>query len=327
MIKNRHEIAVFVSIKNGNPNGNPEADGRPRQCPVTGNGLISDVCTKRKQRNYIQNRYAGDKGRQIFVREGVVLDDIISSPYDLDKDTKKAFEARKAEGKGKYKGPSPETLAKDYLCKNYADIRYFGGVLSTGDKESVSADSEADAGSKRSSNAGFRKTAGKVTGPISISWAESVHPIFSGHETLTRCCATNPKDEHKGQTMGSKSRIPYALYKFEVRISPTKSEKTNFSEEDLKLFCEALTHMYDDDFSSARPASMVVEKAWMFTHESKFGNAPAHKLLARAKAMLKDGVTVPGKTEDYDISLDTSNMPKGVSVKELTWENTNPEEK
>ena len=309
VLSTRHSITVFVSATDINPNGYPD-DGTPRQDPQTGEGLITPVCTKRKIRDYMLQRYPEMEGLSVFVRKGVVLNDIIASPYELDKETREAWDlALKAKGRDKEALVQKAVeMAKNFLCRKYVDIRWFGGVLNTGDKEPSGEE-------KRS------KTAGTVHGPVCISEARSINRIFPSRDTITRCCVTNKNDEHKLQTMGEQHRVPYGLYKFNVYVEPLKAEKSGFTEKDLETLCESLIHMYDFDKSSSR-SRCIVEKAFMFSHESKYGNARDDLLEDRVTAVLNPGVTVPMKTSDYTIAVDTKDFPKGVTVKELKWECT-----
>lgn len=283
-LKNKFDLDIFVEVRNGNPNGDPDADGRPRQCSLTYNGLMTDVSIKRKIRNYLQEVFGDEQGMEIFFQEGVVLNDLISAPYDTENAVKKANGPRQK-----------ELLAQAALTKRYYDIRAFGAVLSTGDKG---------------------KTAGRVTGPIQVTMAESLDPIIIENIAITRCCATNKKDEEKERTMGTKYRIPYALYRFHIYISSRLAAKAGFNESDLAKLKGALVRMWDSDHSSSR-GEMSLRKAFCFKHDSDLGNAPARVLFDCVKVERK--ADVPSKSDDYEIALDKGSLPKGISVEELKW--------
>jgi len=308
-MKNRHDFILLMDVKNGNPNGDPDLNGQPRQCPITSKGLITDVCIKRKIRNSILTRHLGEASRNILIQEGVILNDLISAPYETDEEVKKAFEALK----NKEKGADPVALAKIALQKDYYDVRAFGAVMSTGDSEEGEGSKED---SKETKKKKYKKNAGVVRGPVQVTWAESFHPIFIGTETITRSCVTNKEDENKERTMGTKYRVPYALYKCHVYISASDAAKTGFSDEDLALLKESIINMFEDDRSSSR-GEMILRKFVDFKHESKYGNAPAHKLFERLKVELNNGVDVPTSYQDYTVTLDESNFPSGVSVENI----------
>jgi CRISPR-associated protein Csd2 len=268
------------------------------------------------------------KGLEIFVRKGVVLDDLIASPYEQDKETKAAWDAALKAKKGSRDKAilmqKATELAMKYLCEKYADLRWFGGVLNTGDREHDPANGDEtgkDEKGKRKEKSFLRKTAGTVHGPVCVTEARSINRIFPIRDPITRCCVTNAVDEHKRQTMGEQHRVPYGLYRFNVYFEPLKAEKSGFTNKDLETVCEALMHMYDFDKASGR-SRCIVEKAFMFSHESKYGNARDDFLENRVTAVLNPGVTIPMKTADYTIGVDIKDLPKGVSVKELKWECT-----
>lgn len=283
---NKIDFILLFDATDANPNGDPDLGNRPRVDPESEHGIVTDVCLKRKVRNYVQLTRNGAKFYEIFVREGAILNEIIEKTYTAsdvdfsDDDT----ECQKQE------------KAIKWLCKNFYDIRTFGAVLSTG------------------KNAG--RNAGQVRGPVQISFARSINPIHPHEYTITRCAVTKKEDAEKERAMGFKHAIPYGLYLAKGTVNPFLAEQTGFGEEDLNLLIESLTHMFDFDASAARPAgSMAVRKLILFRHESELGNAPAHKLYECLDIKLKDGVEVPRSIADYDISL--SAAPQGVTIEEV----------
>jgi len=321
VLSNRVELVVLVDVKNGNPNGNPDADGRPRVCSATGKGEITPVCLKRKIRNYIQKVYGKEPGKDIFFQEGVVLNDLISKPYDTEDSVKKAFEAKK---KGD-RSVNPEEVARKILCRDYFDIRTFGAVLSTGDEEKadsieVTEDSEEKATKGKKTGKALRKTAGRVRGPVQVTFAESIDKIHPDTSvSITRGSVTNESDKDKERTMGSMYRIPYALYRFHVYVSANDAGISGFSDDDLKLLKEAIMRMFDDDRSTSR-GEMVVRKAVCFTHVSQFGNSPAHKNFERVTVVKNEKVVgLPTSYDDYSVSVKVSDLPSGVTITELEW--------
>lgn len=314
VITKRSEFMVFFDVKNGNPNGDPAADNRPRQCPFSQKGLVTDVCIKRWIRDYVISRYPYIKGREIFVQKGAILDALISQPYEDDPEVKAAYEAKKNKEK-----IDVEALAQKILVGRFLDIRWFGGVLTTGDAESEDSSEETDTDTKKkskSSKKAPRKTAGTVTGPVQITMAESIDPILVDTLSITRCCVTNEKDESKERTMGTKHRIPYALYVAKGFITVGDAEKSGFSDSDLELLKEAVGNMLDSKHSAAR-GEMYVRKVVWFTHDLKNGSAKAEKLFDAVEAQKKPGVTIPLSFKDYTISIDKSAIPSSVKMEEL----------
>lgn len=283
-IKNRYDFVFLFDVKDGNPNGDPDMDNQPRIDFETREGLVSDVCIKRKVRNYIQLKVeAGELSMEkynIFIRQGNVLNAIINE-----------------EGK---KAAKDETKGRIAMCEKYYDIRTFGAVLSTGDNNSE----------KKS------KGLGVVRGPVQFVFSRSEDPIDSRTHSVTRCCVTNEKDADKDSTFGNKSTVSYGLYRMHGYISAFDGEKCHFTEDDLKLLWEALMNAFEHDHSAAR-GEMNARRLIIFKHESKLGNARASKLFDLVKINKKNGIEFPRKFEDYDVTIDRDNLPVGVTIEEM----------
>ena len=277
-IKNRYDFVIIFDVENGNPNGDPDAGNMPRTDPETGHGLVTDVCLKRKIRNYIELIHNDAEDYKIFIKE--VLNPKMKVAYDCT--------GIKAE-KGKQK-PEEIKIAQDFMCLNYYDVRAFGAVMSTGDHP-----------------------CGIVRGPIQINFAQSIDPVVPQDITITRMARTDEKRAESGETeMGKKNFIPYALYKAEGFISAALAEKTGFSEEDLELFWKAIVYMFEHDRSSAR-GKMIMHKLIIFKHDSKLGNTHSHKLFEKVEIKKKDNVVTPRNFNDYQINIDR-NLPSGVEL-------------
>lgn len=280
-IKNRHEFVILFDVENGNPNGDPDAGNMPRVDPETGHGLVTDVCIKRKIRNYVELIKEDGIGYKIFIKE--VLNEKLEQAYyavDVPKKTKKKDEIMKAQ---------------EFMCKNYFDVRSFGAVMSTGDA-----------------------SCGTVRGPVQMNFAKSINPIANQEITITRMAITNKKDASKGETeMGKKNYVPYALYKCEGYVSAKLAQdKTGFNDNDLSLLWEAIINMFEHDHSAAR-GKMTVRKLIVFKHESALGNAPSHVLFDRVIVTKKDDEIPARKYDDYDVTIDSDNMPDGVKIDEM----------
>lgn len=291
IVSRRHDILILFDVTNGNPNGDPDAGNLPRIDPTTNKGLVSDVCLKRKVRNFVtqfprERTNADGNGFNILIQQGNILNDklkegINAASQKLDN----ANDKKKAEA------------AMHWLCREFYDVRTFGGVLSTGD--------DVLKGS----------AFGQVRGPIQFTFGRSCDVITPLEISITRCAVTKPEDEKKERTMGNKHIVPYALYVAKAFVSPVFAERTGFTEEDLELFFEALQHMFDHDQSAARP-EMNVRGIYDFEHvgtqgpknqaqnarEAKLGCAHAHKLFETVAINLKDGIDYPEKFQDYEIT-------------------------
>lgn len=280
-IDNRYEFVILFDVENGNPNGDPDAGNMPRVDSETGHGIVTDVCLKRKIRNYVELVKNDDPGNKIFIKE--VLNDKLEDAY-LSSGLKKDKKADK----------DNVITAKNFMCENYYDVRTFGAVMSTGDYP-----------------------CGVVRGPVQINFAKSIDPVVVQEITITRMAITNKKDASKGTTeMGKKSFVPYALYKAEGFISASLAQNvTGFSDEDLELLWEAIINMYEHDRSAAR-GKMTVRKLIVFKHEGVLGNAPSHILLDRIQVNRKDSEMPARSYSDYEIIINKENMPNGVEVYE-----------
>lgn len=277
-IKNRIDFIYMFDVQDGNPNGDPDAGNLPRVDAETGEGLVTDVCLKRKVRNYVDAAKNGVEGYDIFIQEAAVLDNRVESIYETptvknaDKNQKKAS-------------------AKNALCEKYYDIRTFGAVIATKDKQ------------------------GQVRGPIQLTFARSVDPIVSHSHSITRLAVTKEADKDKERTMGRKATVPYGLYVAHGFVSANLAKQTGFSEEDLELFWNALENMFDLDRSAAR-GLMAARKLIIFEHETELENAPADKLFDTVTVSKKNEVTIPRSFLDYDVTIDRSALPEGVKVYE-----------
>ena len=267
-IQNRYDFMLLFDVKDGNPNGDPDAGNLPRIDTENGEGLVTDVCLKRKVRNYVQLVKAGVSDFDIFVKEKAVLNDLVDKAYEelgIDANAKKP-----AKGDSIDKG-------RNLMCKKYFDIRTFGAVMSTG------------------------ANAGQVRGPVQLTFGRSVDPIVTSEHSITRMAVTKSEDLEKERTMGRKNTVPYGLYVAYGFVSPALAAQTGFSEDDLALLWKALVEMFDQDHSAAR-GMMATQKLIIFKHDSALGNAPSHKLFDLVKIEKKDSVEVPRKFADYDVS-------------------------
>jgi CRISPR-associated protein Csd2 len=293
IVGHRHDILVLFDVTNGNPNGDPDAGNLPRIDPTTNKGLVSDVSLKRKVRNFVtqfpkeRSEEEDDNGFNVLVQQGNILNNeldrgIKAATAKLDK---KATDKQKAEA------------AMKWLCREFYDVRTFGGVLSTGD--------DVLKGS----------AFGQVRGPVQFTFGRSCDPITPIEISITRCAVTKPEDEKKERTMGNKHIVPYGLYVAKAFVSPVFAERTGFTEDDLALFFEALQHMFDHDQSAAR-AEMTVRGIYDFEHigtqnpansvqnarEAKLGCAHAHQLFETVAIRRNDGLDYPEKFQDYSVT-------------------------
>lgn len=287
-IENRYEFVIFFDVENGNPNGDPDAGNMPRIDPETGYGLVTDVCLKRKIRNYVEAVKEGQPGYRIYVKDNVPLNrsDAEACTY-LGVDPGKLKEAKK-------KDANLDEKIRDFMCSNFYDIRTFGAVMTTFVKGALNC--------------------GQVRGPVQIGFARSVDPIVPQEVTITRIAITTEADaEKKGTEMGRKYIVPYGLYRAEGYVSANLARKTTgFSQEDLELLWQAILNMFELDHSAAR-GKMAVRELIVFRHSSEFGNAPAYKLFDLVKAERKAEVTAPRCYADYQVLVHEENLPDGVS--------------
>lgn len=294
-IKNRYDFVLLFDVKDGNPNGDPDAGNLPRVDTETGEGLVTDVCIKRKIRNYVQVVKEDAAGYGIFVKEKAILNKQIEKAYaDLGIDLEKADNEGKKRNKAG-QGQGNEVLrARDKMCQDYFDIRTFGAVMSTG------------------------ANAGQVRGPVQFTFARSIDPIVTSEHAITRMAVATEAEAEKqsgdNRTMGRKNTVPYGLYMAYGFVSPALAAQTGFSGNDLELLWEALAGMFDQDHSAAR-GMMAMQKLVVFRHDSALGNAPSSKLFDLVKVAKKDGVAVPRKFADYSVTLPSeSELPSGVHV-------------
>jgi len=294
-ITHRYDFVLLFDVRDGNPNGDPDAGNAPRIDPETGHGLVSDVCLKRKIRNFVCLARRDPKtgqpadGYDIYVKEKSILQQAHERAYDaLGLKTNKAVQET----------PHAQDDARAWMCQTFFDIRMFGGVL---------------AGKKSEP----RKNCGQVRGPVQITFSRSVDPIVALEQSITRMAVTT-EDEAKDQeggnrTMGRKEIVPYALYVAHGFISPHLAADTGFSQADLDLLKQALGQMFEIDRSAAR-GEMSARRCWAFEHESMLGNAPAHSLFDRVKIVRKDPTRPARAFADYDVSLDEAGLPQGIKV-------------
>ena len=301
-IKNRYEFVVLFDVENGNPNGDPDAGNMPRMDPETGYGLVTDVCLKRKIRNYVETVKEGEPGYRIYVKDGVPLnrsDAEAGYAYSVGKELEqiqieKGEKAKKIGAKIKEGNENIDVLLRTFMCSNFYDIRTFGAVMTTFVKGALNC--------------------GQVRGPVQLSFARSVDPILPQEVTITRVAITTEADAEKKETeIGRKYIVPYGLYRVEGFISANLARKTTgFSEADLELLWEAILNMFELDRSAAR-GKMAVRDLIVFRHDSELGNAPAYKLFDLVSAQRKEGVTTPRSYSDYTVSVDEANLPSGVT--------------
>ena len=289
-IKNRYEFMILFDVENGNPNGDPDAGNLPRIDPESGYGLVTDVCLKRKIRNYVELVKESEPGYRIYVKEGVPLNRSDNEAYQsigvTDKSVKEA----------KKKDPDIDLKIRNYMCDNFFDIRTFGAVMTTFVKAALNC--------------------GQVRGPVQLGFAKSIDPVISQEVTITRVAITTEKDaEEKKTEIGRKSIIPYALYRTEGYVSANLARKvTGFSEEDLELLWQAIINMFENDHSAAR-GNMAVRELIVFKHDSELGNCPAYKLFDAVDVHRKEGVICARKYSDYEVTLHTEKIPDSVEVR------------
>lgn len=283
-IRNRYDFVILFDVENGNPNGDPDAGNMPRIDPETGLGLVTDVCLKRKIRNYVEIVREGEPGYGIYIRDSVPLNRSDARAYEYlgVTDVKKA----------KKDDPDLDRKIRDFMCRNFYDIRTFGAVMTTFVKAALNC--------------------GQVRGPVQLGFARSVDPIVPQEVTITRVAITTEVDaERKGTEMGRKYIVPYGLYRAEGFVSANLARKTTgFSEDDLALLWQAIIHMFDEDRSAAR-GKMAVRELIVFRHSGELGDAPAYKLFDAVQ--VKKTVDVPRRYQDYEVTVDEASIPEGVT--------------
>ena len=298
-IKNRYEFIILFDVENGNPNGDPDAGNMPRIDPESGLGLVTDVCLKRKIRNYVETVKEDENGFQIYIKENVPLNRSDRSACESvgveETDDKKVSDALK---KLKKNDPDVDVKIRDYMCDHFYDIRTFGAVMTTFVKAALNC--------------------GQVRGPVQIGFARSIDPIISQEVTITRVAITTEKDaENKSTEMGRKSIVPYGLYRAEGYVSANLARKvTGFSEEDLELLWEAIINMFENAHSAAR-GKMAVRELIVFKHSKELGDCPAYKLFDAVEVHKKEGIVYPRKYEDYTVMIKEDNIPDSVEMKRM----------
>ena len=299
VIKNRYEFVVLFDVENGNPNGDPDAGNMPRVDPESGLGLVTDVCLKRKIRNYVETVKEDAQGYKIYIKEDVPLNrsdrEACADMGITETDDKKVTEELK---KLKKNDPGVDLKLKDYMCRNFYDIRTFGAVMTTFVKGALNC--------------------GQVRGPVQLSFARSVDPVLPQEVTITRIAITTEADaERKGTEMGRKYVIPYGLYRAEGYVSANLARKTTeFSEDDLQLLWQAILNMFENDHSAAR-GKMAVRELIVFKHDSELGNAPSYKLFDAVHVTRAEGIAFPRSYHDYVVTVD-ENLPAGVTCERLS---------
>ena len=294
-IRNRYDFVILFDVENGNPNGDPDAGNMPRIDPETGLGLVTDVCLKRKIRNYVEMVKEDEQGYKIYIKENVPLNrsDRTALQYvGINEEEDKAL--KEAIKKMKKDDPELDIKLRDFMCQNFFDVRTFGAVMTTFVKAALNC--------------------GQVRGPVQLGFAQSVDPIIPQEVTITRVAITTEADaENKDTEMGRKHIVPYGLYRAEGFVSANLARKvTGFSEEDLALLWEAILNMFEHDHSAAR-GKMAVRELIVFKHDSEFGNAPAHKLFEAVQVTRVHPDAPPRKYADYSVEVDGTKIPEGVT--------------
>ena len=295
-IKNRYDFVILFDVENGNPNGDPDAGNMPRIDPETGYGLVTDVCLKRKIRNYVEmlKEDAPDADNyRIYVKEGIPLNRSDAEALEHNGLTPKD-DLKKA----KKSDPEIDRKLRDYMCEHFYDIRTFGAVMTTFVKGALNC--------------------GQVRGPVQLSFARSVDPIVPQEVTITRVAITTEADaEKKNSEMGNKHIVPYGLYRAEGYVSANLARKTTgFSEEDLQLLWQAILNMFENDHSAAR-GKMAVRELIVFKHDSELGNAPAYKLFDSVAVQRKPDVDAARSYRDYTVTV-ADTLPEGVTCERLS---------
>lgn len=290
-IKNRYDFVILFDVENGNPNGDPDAGNMPRVDPETGYGLVTDVCLKRKIRNYVETLKEDAPGYRIYIKDGTPLnrsDNEAIAALGIKEDLKAA----------KKSDPGIDRKLQQYMCETYFDIRTFGAVMTTFVKGALNC--------------------GQVRGPVQLTFARSIDPVVPQEVTITRVAITTEADaENKGTEMGRKHIIPYALYRAEGYVSANLARKTTgFSEEDLQLLWRAILNMFENDHSAAR-GKMAVRELIVFKHASELGNAPAYKLFDAVQVQRKADVIAPRSYHDYTVSV-SEDLPEGITCERMS---------
>lgn len=284
-IMNRYEFVLLYEVENGNPNGDPDAGNMPRIDPETGYGIVTDVCLKRKIRNYVELVKKDSKGYRIYIKEGIPLNQNHIEAYEA-LELKPGIKASIVDVNN----------ARQWMCANFYDVRTFGAVMMTGDN------------------------CGQVRGPVQINFSRSLDPIVQQEVTITRQTVTKIEDSEKERTMGRKHIVPYGLYRVEgfisAKLANDATKGTGFSEEDLQIFWEAIQNMFEHDRSAAR-GKMAVRKLVIFKHASDLGNAPAQQLFDLVQVERPDKSIPPRSFSDYRVIVEAGKVPEGVTLIEM----------
>ncbi len=288
-INNRYEFVLLYDVENGNPNGDPDAGNMPRIDPETGHGIVTDVCLKRKIRNYVELVKEDATGYRIYVKENTPLNTQHAAAYLA---TKTPVPTTKDERTALRNDGAKISELRQWMCANFYDIRTFGAVMNTD------------------------VPAGIVRGPVQLNFSRSIDPITQQEVTITRVAVTE-EGQDKQTEMGRKHIVPYGLYRAEgyvsAKLANTPGKGTGFSEEDLSLLWDALVNMFEHDHSAAR-GKMASRRLIVFKHDSDLGNAPSHLLFERVKAERKAGVTAPRSFADYVVTVNKAGLPAGVEL-------------
>jgi CRISPR-associated protein Csd2 len=288
-LENRHEFVLLFDVQDGNPNGDPDAGNLPRVDPETGEGLVTDVCLKRKVRNYVGLSRGEEPPFEIYVKERAVLNKQHERAY-------KELGIPLDGAEGKRKGNDRSGEARDWMCKNFYDVRTFGAVMSTG------------------------VNAGQVRGPVQITFARSVEPVVSLEHSITRMAVATEAEAEKQQgdnrTMGRKHTVPYGLYRAHGFVSAPLSKQTGFSEDDLGLLWESLVNMFEHDRSAAR-GEMATRGLYVFRHDNELGRAPAHTLFDRVKVTPDHDGAPARRFSDFRVEIADAELPEGVTLERI----------
>lgn len=296
MLENKYDFMILFDVENGNPNGDPDADNMPRIDPETNLGIVTDVCLKRKVRNYVDTaKSIGElsEGYGIYIQEKKPLNRIDAQAYEyinVELDDKGIIKDKKADKE------NIDLQVRDFMCRNFFDVRTFGAVMTTHVKNNLNA--------------------GQVRGPVQLSFARSINPIYPQNITITRGAVATEKDfaEKGSSTMGRKHIVPYGLYKAEGYISAPLSQVTGFNSRDLALLWQALINMFEHDRAAAR-GKMSMRELIVFKHNCKLGNAPSHKLFDLVKITTSEDS--PRAYSDYAVTIAEELIPEGVTMERL----------
>lgn len=293
VIKNRYDFVILFDVENGNPNGDPDAGNMPRTDQDTGHGIVTDVCLKRKIRNYVEAVYDGTPGYRIYIKQNIPLERMNQEAYDyLGVNSSEIDKLKKDD-------PKLDVKIRDFMCENFFDIRTFGAVMTTFVRANLNC--------------------GQVRGPVQLCFAKSIDPITPQEVSITRITVASEKDKTEGKntTMGNKFIVPYALYRCEGFISANLAQKTTgFTEDDLKILWDAIINMFELDRSATR-GKMSLRKLIVFKHASQYGNAPAYKLFERIIVRRKDAEKIARSYDDYEVVIEKDTLSENVELIEM----------